>query len=144
MTKIEELKEILKITNLEEIGYTLPADIIRESGASRAIRDINYRKNELEACGTDEYKLEEFALKYFLKWKTKNQAIARSLAMLDEGSMSDWCELVGCASEEKEVVLNGVQDCPLTLAHLKRAKKLASFRGLREPLLDVEISKKEV
>ena len=144
MTKIEELKEVLKITNLAEIGYTLPADIIRESGASRAISDINYRKNELEACGNDEYKLEEFALKYFLKWKTKNQAIARSLAMLDEGNMSDWCELVGCASEEKEVVLHGVQDCPLTLGHLKRAKKLASFRGLREPLLDVEISKKEV
>lgn len=143
MSKIQELKEILKEVKLEDIGYSLPSDFYKEKGADRAIKEINRRRKQLAEAS--EMQKEELALKWFQKWDNGNQFCACMNAELSEADMSDWCDIIGSNTEAEPFRLKGVKDCPLSLDLLYRAKSLAKFRGLDNDVrsIDFEIDRKE-
>lgn len=143
MSKVEELRKLLKEIELEDIGYSLPSDFYKESGANRAVKEINRRRKQLVEAS--EIQKEELALKWFQKWENGNQFCARMNAELSEADMSDWCDIISSNAEAEPFKLKGVKNCPLSLDLLYKAKSIAKFRGLNNDVMsiDFEINRKE-
>ena len=143
MSKVEELRKLLKEIELEDIGYSLPSDFYKESGANRAVKEINRRRKQLAEAS--EIQKEELALKWFQKWENGNQFCARMNAELSEADMSDWCDIISSNAEAEPFKLKGVKNCPLSLDLLYKAKSIAKFRGLNNDVMsiDFEINRKE-